>query len=89
MINESNSDPRDAVKDILYSLKNIFGRYTRTARKKGWDAIQTGKGKSQVDKLLNNPSAPIVGSARLLGIEESQHSKPLVSFNEWLRRKNK
>lgn len=68
----SASDSRDAVKEILGSLKGIFGRYNRSARNQAWDGIQSAKGKAQVQKLLNSPTSPLVGTDRL------------VKFKEWM-----
>ncbi len=66
----SSSDPRDALKDVFYGLKGIFQRYDRSARKKAWHAVQTGAGKEEVNKLLDNPSRPINGLPRLLNFKE-------------------
>lgn len=68
----SKSDPRDALSDIVYNLKSIFGRYDRTARRKAWDALEKPAGQKLVRGLVTNPERPIVGLPKLL------------SFKEWL-----
>lgn len=72
---KSTTDPRLAAKDILQNLKSIFGQYSRSARKEAWRGIQSPKGKNEIEKLLNNPSHPIVGVPRIL------------DFHEWLKEK--
>jgi hypothetical protein len=74
-MSKSTSDPRDTLKEILFSLKGIFGRYTRSARKEAWRGLESAKGKAEVNKLLNNPNHPIVGVPRIL------------DFKEWLQHK--
>lgn len=67
-----SNDSRDALKDMLYSLKGIFKQYTRPTRRSAWhDLTDTKSGKQQVEKLLTNPDQPIVGIPRL-------------RFKEWL-----
>jgi hypothetical protein len=68
----SKNDPRDALSDIVHSLKPIFGRYNRTARRKAWTALEKPQGKKLINNLLLNPNRPIVGLPKLL------------SFKEWL-----
>jgi hypothetical protein len=69
---KSSTDAREALADMLSCLKGVFGRYSRTARQRAWDGLQSAAGKSQVKKLLNSPGSPVVGVPRLL------------DFNEWL-----
>jgi len=70
----SKSDPRDALHDITFGLKSVFGRYDRTARRKAWEALQKPKGKKLIQGLLLNPSKPVVGLPRLM------------SFKEWIEK---
>jgi hypothetical protein len=74
------SDARDAVSDIVHSLRSIFKKYTRTSRKKAWKAIQSTQGKKNISDFLHNPDKPIVSV------------KKWISFKEWSEikeRKNK
>lgn len=68
----SKSDARDALSDIMHSLKSVFGRYDRAARRKAWKAIEKPAGERLVKSLLLNPKRPVIGLPRLL------------SFKEWL-----
>jgi hypothetical protein len=68
----TSGDPRKALEAIVGSLQNTFKKFERTARKKAWKSLQSGKGKTEIDGLLNNPSQQVTGLARLL------------SFKEWL-----
>lgn len=70
----SKTDPRDALSDIVHSLKPIFGRYNRTARRKAWTALEKPKGQKLIRDLLLNPNRPVVGLPKLL------------SFREWLEK---
>lgn len=74
-MSKSTTDPREALKEILFSLKGIFGRYSRSARKEAWKGVESAKGKAEINKLLNNPNHPIVGVPRIL------------DFKEWITRK--
>ena len=72
---KTSTDARDAVNDLLYSIKGIFGRYSRSARKEGWAGVQSPKGRTIINKLLNNPDAPLIGLSRL------------VDFKKWIAHK--
>ena len=66
----SKNDARDTLSDIVHSLKSIFGRYNRTARRKAWKAIENPSGKKLINNLLLNPNRPTVGLPRLLRFKE-------------------
>jgi hypothetical protein len=66
----SASDPRDALTDLFASLKGVFKRYDRTARRKAFDSLVTGKGRDEVNKLINNPTYQVTGIPRLLKFKE-------------------
>lgn len=68
----SDTDPRKALAAIIGGLQSSFKRFDRTARKKAWKSLQTGKGKKEIESLLDNPSYQVTGIPRLL------------SFKEWL-----
>ncbi len=70
----SSSDPRDALGDLFSCLKGTFKRYDRSARRKAWEALTSGNGKSEVGKLINNPGHVVTGVPRFL------------KFKEWLGR---
>lgn len=72
----SKNDPRDALQDIVQSLKTIFGRYDRTARRTAWKALEKPEGKKLVDDLILNPSRPVRGIPKLLGFKEWLESTP-------------
>ena len=66
----SNSDPRDAVSDMVRGLQSVFKKYSRSARRRGWNALTSTKGKRQISKLIDSPSRPVVGITRLLRFKE-------------------
>lgn len=68
----SSSDPRDALGSMFNCLQDVFKKYDRSARKKAWNSLQSGKGKNTIDKLLNSPTYQVVGVAGM------------VKFKEWL-----
>ncbi len=71
-----STDARPAVSDIIYSLRNIFKKYTRSTRKSAWKAVTNAEGEKLVDKIITNPSVPIVGLPKLLHFKEwlSKHT---------------
>lgn len=71
-------DARDALSDMVYSLRNVFKQYDKGARTKAWKGLQSGQGKNLVDAMLVNPTKPIVGLPRLL------HFKEWLTQNEQL-----
>jgi len=66
----SKNDPRDALADMVHSLKSIFGRYNRPTRRKAWKALENQGGKKLISDLLLNPNRPVVGIPRLLRFKE-------------------
>jgi|688.fasta_scaffold56382_2 hypothetical protein len=70
------SDPRQAISDIVHSVRDVFKKYDRTARKRAWDSLQRGEGKKNLAGLIDNPTKPIVGVYKWL------------SFKEWIAEKN-
>jgi hypothetical protein len=66
----SSSDPRDALKDMVHSLKGIFGKYDRRARKDAWASLTSSEGQKTVKRLLDSPKRPVVGIPRLLRFKE-------------------
>lgn len=69
----SSSDPRDALSDLFGCIKGTFKRYDRTARRKAWQAVTSGKGASEVKKLIDNPGQQVTGIPTFL------------KFKEWVR----
>ncbi len=69
----SSSDPRDALKAMVNSLKGIFGRYDRRARKDAWSSLTSSEGQKTIKKILDSPGRPVIGIPRLL------------RFKEWLK----
>lgn len=72
----SPTDARPALSDIAYSLRDIFKKYTRSTRKIAWKAITSKEGDKLVDKIITNPSVPIVGLPRLLNFKEWLNANP-------------
>lgn len=64
------SDARDALNDIVYSIRDVFKQYDKGSRTKAWKGVQSGPGKKLIDDLLVNPKKPIVGLPRLLHFKE-------------------
>lgn len=64
------SDARKATKDLLDGVRSVFKDYSRSARRKSWDALTSSGGKSVVNKLIANPRTPVVGIPRLLRFKE-------------------
>jgi hypothetical protein len=64
--NNQQNDTRDALKDIFYSLKDVFKKYSRSSRKKAWNKTTTPSGKDIIEKMINNPSIPLRGLDRLI-----------------------
>ena len=64
------SDARKATKDLIDDIRGVFRRYTRSTRRKSWDALMSPGGKSVVNKLINDPKAPVTGIPRLLRFKE-------------------
>lgn len=67
-----SSSSREVAIDIAKALKGIFQTNSRGARKAAWKAISSGDGKSEIDKLTDNPGRSINTISRL-------------SFKEWLK----
>lgn len=67
---ESSSDPRDALSSLLGCIQGTFKRYDRAARKKAWEALGKGKGKEEINRLLNNPNSQITGVPTFLKFKE-------------------
>ena len=65
-----DSDPRDVVKSLASSLQSVFRRHSYTARRRGWKALLSDRGRSEVDKLINNPSRSLSGFG-------------MLNFREW------
>jgi len=67
------SNARDVALDIAKYLQGTFKRTTRNARKVAWRTLSSGKGKEEIDRLLDNPDRSLNTIANL-------------SFKEWLSR---
>jgi len=65
------SSSREVAVDIAKALKGVFKISSRRARKNAWRALSTGKGKAEIDKLVDNPDRSVNTISRL-------------SFREWL-----
>jgi hypothetical protein len=63
-------DARQAVQDLIYSIRDVFKKYDKGSRTKAWKSVQSCPGKGLVDELLTNPSKPLVGLPRLLHFKE-------------------
>ena len=63
-------DARKATSELIGDIRGVFKKYTRSARRKSWDALTSSGGKSVVNKLINDPRAPVVGIPRLLKFKE-------------------
>jgi hypothetical protein len=66
----ASSDPRKALEAIVGSLQSTFKKFDRSARKKALVALQSRKGKSEINGLLTNPSQQVTGLPRLLSFKE-------------------
>ncbi len=64
------SDARPAIQDLLDAIRGVFKQYSKTAREQSWKSIETGEGRSAVQKLIRDPKAPVVGTARFLKFKE-------------------
>ena len=69
----SRTDARDAVSDLVSSIKTIFRHYTRGTRKNAWEALKSREGNKVIEKIIDNPSVPTPGL-------------PKLTFKEWLSR---
>jgi hypothetical protein len=72
----SKSSPRDALTDMVSSLKGVFNKYDRSSRKKAWKAIGSPQGKKEMNQLLDSPTRPVTGVSKWL------------SFKEWINKTN-
>jgi hypothetical protein len=70
----ATNDARDALASLFSCVQSTFKRYDRSSRRQAWNALITGKGKEEVNKLLNSPTHQVIGIPRLL------------KFKEWLTR---
>jgi len=68
----SSSDARDALVDIVNSIRTIFKKYDRPSRKRAWHSLQVGQGKSHIEKIINSPSMPVVGIRTWLTYKEQR-----------------
>ena len=66
----ATSDARDALVDMVNSLKAIFKKYDRAARKHAWHSLQVGQGKRHIEQLLDSPGMPVVGIQKWLTFKE-------------------
>lgn len=64
------SDPRQAISDMVFSLRDVFKKYDRHSRKKAWNSLQNGDGKRHMGELIDNPGKPIVGVYKWLSFKE-------------------
>ena len=64
------SDARQAISDMAYDLRDIFKKYSLSARKKAWDSLQQGTGKRHMKELIENPNKPIVSPSQWLNFKE-------------------
>lgn len=71
-MSNQKSDSRQATKDLVDSVRSVFKDYSKSARRKSWDALTSSAGKTVVNKLIADPKVPVIGISRLL------------SFKEWL-----
>jgi glutaredoxin-related protein len=66
------SNARDVALDIAKYLQGTFKRTTRQARKAAWRTLSTGKGKEEIDRLLDNP-------------DRSLNTISNLNFKEWIK----
>ena len=56
---------------ILKALKAVFSKCSNSARREGWNKIMSARGRSEVNKLINNP-------------ERQVNVSMFLGFKEWL-----
>jgi len=67
----SKNDARTATVDLINAIREIFKKYTRETRIKSWkDGIESVDGKEAINKLIKNPSVPLIGIYRYLKFKE-------------------
>jgi hypothetical protein len=69
MINESSS--KEVIVDLGKSIQNVFKKYSKINRERGWNVIQSSDGRKQIEKIINNPNLSLSGFQKL-------------NFREWL-----
>lgn len=65
------TNPREAVSDMASALQGVFKKYSRTARRRAWDDLTSGTGKTEIEKILTNPNRSLNAFKKL-------------QFAEWL-----
>lgn len=66
----AKSDARPATSDLISNIRSVFKKYSKSARRKSWDALTSSEGKSIINKLINDPKTPVTGVPRLLKFKE-------------------
>lgn len=64
------TDPRPAIQDLLDAIRGVFKKYSKPAREKSWQGIQSAEGRDSIQKLIKNPAAPVTGTSRFLKFKE-------------------
>jgi hypothetical protein len=63
-------DSRAVVQSLIDAIRGVFKSTARQSRRKAWDSLQSSGGKTIINKLINDPKAPVYGTARLLHFKE-------------------
>lgn len=62
---------KQIITDLAKSIKDVFKKYSKSSRQKGWDIVRKGEGEKQISKFIVDPNYPLSGIQRL-------------NFKEWL-----
>lgn len=76
-----STNTRKAVRELISELRKVFKKYTRNTRKEAWKAITSKKGERFINKLLTDPTLPIIGVERALRFKEWMEIREANNFN--------
>jgi len=61
----NDSSSKKIISDLAKSIKDVFKKYSKNSRQKGWNVIKSAAGEKQISKFIQDPNYPLSGIERL------------------------
>lgn len=72
MASKDNAASKKIITDLAKGIRDVFKKYSRHNRERGWNTIKSGEGEKQIKKLIVDPNIALSGFERL-------------TFKEWVQ----
>lgn len=71
---DNNAASKKVITDLAKGIRDVFKKYSKYNRERGWNTITSAEGEKQIRKLITDPNLQLSGFERL-------------NFKEWVAQK--